>query len=220
MYSQIGGSVMKMIGGTIQAVAAYKTQQEMFDEYKKELKRQGALQNEAFGTWQQGMQQYERGAVEQRLGEASQMRQQTYQDMYEKPLVVGDEQNKATGLIAQQSGEGRANIGKYGDWWHGQGIESAYTGMDLAHIANTSRGWAGVFPMRMYQAQHSQDALNFWGEVFNTMGSMGDNAPDWAGKKEQPGFVGNQFQAQQSYYNGSNIIDDNPGYFQQFDNLA
>lgn len=69
----------------------------------------------------------------------------------------------------------RAALGGYQDWLQGQAINQLHTGQDIGQVGNFAAGTAQVFPYKMYQAQHSQDELAFWGSLIASIGGSAAN---------------------------------------------
>jgi hypothetical protein len=88
-------------------------------------------------------------------------------------LLAGQGQQPNTpqvGAALQLGGQARAQMGGYGDWELNQKINNIRAQEQLNQISNASKGYAGVFPMQMAQAQQSWGPLSFGGQATSNMG--------------------------------------------------
>lgn len=165
----------------MQAAAAQAEQRNMFNEYKKELERQGAYQLQATQAFQPNIAASGSEAAQGDLASGAAQRQAAYGSLQNVPLSIsgtGDESSAYKALDAAaygQRGQERAALGAYGDWQHQLGIGNQAVQRQLNQISNFAGGTAGVLPYRMYQAQHSMDELAFWGQMIQSLGGTAAN---------------------------------------------
>lgn len=166
----------------------------MMREFQKELTRQRGFQGEAYTAFNQQlpMMGSEYAGTEMAKGQAN--REAAYAKAGATPLTIGHSMfspNAVDQASAGMRGEARAKLGAYGDWRQQAGINSAHFQDTLNRISNFSQGWQQVEPYRMYDAQHSNDELAFWGQLIASIGgssmnlaqSFGSNPPQsaWGG---------------------------------------
>lgn len=164
-----------VVGGTMQAIAAQQEQKAMFKAYQDELKRQGAFQQQATGLFDQGLaKQGSEAAAGYRQRGAAQ-RESDYARVNATPLTYGPGPTKEDQAYLSMMGQNRADLGSYSDMLNAQAINQLRTGQQLGRVSNYAAGQAGVFPYKMYQAQHSMDELMFWGNLISSMGGAASN---------------------------------------------
>lgn len=206
------GAAAQFAGAMMQAVAANQEQRSMFNEYQDELQRQGVLGAEAMGQqWDPGVRQW--GNAQQDLGAATQRREGVYNNLNQRSLVANQAgpDAKAQAILGQNAGA-RAKLDSYGDWMNQQGLNMQHTQQGLDKISNFSRGDASVFPYRMWNAQHSQDELSFWGQLIQSAGGGASSFGQQGGPPQQAmGGGGGAFSGGPNYQGGSPYGYQGPG---------
>lgn len=174
-YGMIAGAA----GGFMQAIAARLAQMKMDQVYQQELDRQAKLRNQAYSIWgpateYRGVENYNR-----QLAEGAANREMNYQQIESRPLSFQNTYKQGANAVDQAAynmmGQRRAALGAYNDAQLMQQINAIRTQNELNKISNFSQGWARVFPLNMYDAQHSQDALQAIGGIVGSLGGAGAN---------------------------------------------
>lgn len=216
-YGEAASAATSVIGGELQGWASVLAKQNMADQYDAEHRRQLGYQTQALGNLQTTLgqngseyanQQIQKGAGERVLG---------YDKEQAVPLSVKGPMTDSLHRLkdaayAKLMGGKRAALGGYADWGHQQGINNAENQRKLHQIENFAGGTAGVFPYRMYDAQHSMDTLAMIGAAISSIGggsqdfSKYTQAPNAGGQNTgfgSPGeFYGPSADASQNFQNG------------------
>lgn len=171
------GAGANLVGGTVQAVAASLAAQAMQREFEREMLRQQRYRNEAFGGLQPYLPTLGVETARQQIAQGAQNRMNLFGQVGQAPLALGAQPNQVEQARYGLLGQARANLGGYSDWQLNQMINAIRAQDELNRISSFSRGTAQVFPYRMYDAQHSQDQLAFFG---NLISSLGGSAGNWA----------------------------------------
>lgn len=70
-------------------------------------------------------------------------------------------------------GGAQAKLGATSDWRLGQSIKDARANQELGRISTNARSdLSNVVPVEMLEAQHKGDALNNWGQLLSTVGTL------------------------------------------------
>lgn len=219
-----GGNV---IGGQLQGWASLLDKWAMADAYKEELARQGKYQKQAMDVFGGGLQKAGSAEATKELGDAYGSRLGTYANIDAIPLGFDlKQQRPGPGGAARQamSESQRANLMKYGDWQFNQKLNNLNTGRALDQIINFAKGTSGVFPYRMYDAQHAWDVMAEAGAAISSMsgGAAGVKSAFGGGPPTQQ--YGNGFGSPGTYvypqgtqlpgyydYNMPSMVDPNTG---------
>lgn len=166
------GAGANVAGGLMQSIAASLANREMNDVFAREIQRQQRHRNEAFGTFQPAVQLRGVETARDQIGQGAEKREGFYGKVGESQFSPGGDprtgQDKTqANLLAKQ----RAQLGGYSDWALNQMISNIRTQDELNRLSSFSAGDAQVFPYDMYEAQHSQDELAFWGQLIASLGS-------------------------------------------------
>jgi len=171
------GAGASVAGGTMQAIAASQAAKAMKHAFERQLQEQGKYRTQAVGEFNQALPL--RGVEEARneIAQGSQNRQNFYGKFASTPLSLGSGPSARDNAAYNLAGTARGNLGGYSDWALQQMIHNIRTQDALNKISNFAQGSAGVFPYKMYDAQHSADELAFWG---NLVSSVGGSAGSWS----------------------------------------
>lgn len=173
MY-QAAGAAAQVLGQVLQAVAANKARHKMEEAYKQEMKRQRGFRNEAFGVVEGAFPQMGVETAREQMGAGQAHRESLYEQVGQIPFSpnqpVGMGPTESDKANIGMAGQARAKLGSYTDWQLDQMINNIRTQNELNRIVNFSGGEAQVFPWRMYDAQHSADALDFAGNALSSLG--------------------------------------------------
>ena len=175
----------------MQSIAASQANKAMSTALQREMERQQGYRNQAFGTFQTGVQPRGVETAREQIGQGAENRQNFYQHVGQAPLAV----NAPTLPRAQEyyglTGQNRARLGGYSDWAINQMISNIRTQDELNRLSNFAQGTAQVFPYRMYDAQHSADELAFWGSLIASLGGGAGSFLGGSGGSQPPlGFGG------------------------------
>lgn len=158
----------------MQAIAANQAAKNMAEATQREMDRQQGFRNEAFGTLQGFLPQ---AGVEQArtdITKGTETRKALFDFL--NSLQMGPGHPGAQGRDLGQlklRGNARATLGGYSDWALDRLVRQIRTQNELNRVSNFAAGTAGVFPYRMYDAQHSMDELAFWGQLIQSLGGSG-----------------------------------------------
>jgi hypothetical protein len=190
------GGIATMAGGIMQSIAAAQAQQAMYDEYKKELKRQGVYQQQSYDAFGKNTTQSGAANTKAEMGAATQKRESQYAGAAEKPLgiygtpSVGTDSARDAAAVAD-AGARRAALGSYGDAGFSREMGNIGTGRELGRIGNFSEGENRLYPYRMYDAQNTLWQLALAGKLLSSIGNLsGDISSVYKGyaAPSQPGF--------------------------------
>lgn len=190
MISAIAGAGANFVGGIMQAIAASQAQKAMTAAYQRELQKQQGYSNQAYNTFEGGLQPRGVEQARQDIAQGSQQRQALYQNVNQTPfgLYGGPTQTDRSNYALQ--GKLRGNLGGYSDWALNQAIRNIRTQDQLNQISNFAHGTATTFPYRLNDAQHSADELAFWGTLIAGLGGGAQNYQQLFGNTSAP--YGNQ----------------------------
>jgi hypothetical protein len=203
------GAGANLVGGILQSVAASRAGQEMLQAMAREMQRQQEYRNLAFGTFQPALQGRGVETARQQIQEGADQRQGYFQQVGQSKLGVHQDSTARGRAQYKLSGQNRANLGGYSDWAIKQMIANIRAQDELNRLSSFAGGTAQVFPYRMYDAQHSQDALALVGGLIS---SIGGSAPAWS-----------QFGGQAptgSVFGTKQMFDAPQGFGQNFGNYA
>lgn len=163
-----------VVGGAIQSIAAGLENRSMGHTFADEGRRQ---RNFSGQEWQTFMPELGRMGIENantELGQGAAQRMAAYGSANGAPLIAG----QGMGTAGDQArlaleGQARAQMGSYSDYSLNQQIDKIRTQQALNQISQQAQGSAQMLPYRMYQAQHSQDVLDFIGKAISSIGSGG-----------------------------------------------
>lgn len=167
------GAAAQFAGSMMQAVAANQEQRSMFNTFRDELARQGVYGAEAYAQkFEPGVRTW--GNANEDIGNAAQKRTDVYNDINNRPLVAGAEHtDKKASAILKSEAQNKGKVAGVGDWMNQQGYNMQRAQQGIDQVSNFSRGDAAVFPYKMWNAQHSQDELAFWGQLISSAGGGG-----------------------------------------------
>lgn len=172
------GAIASVVGGIMQSIAASQEQKAMIREFQKELARQRGFQTEAWGQFNQRLPGAGAETARTQMATGQQEREKGYAATGATPVSIGHSMFSPTAIdqaSAAMRGGLRAKLGSYGDWQHQQGMANTRFQDELNRISNFSSGWQQVEPYRMYDAQHSNDELAFWGQLISSIGGSSMN---------------------------------------------
>ena len=173
-YVGMGTSI---VGGIMQSIAASMENQAMQHAFNQEMRQQLGFSGQEFGQFMGDLPNQGRGAADTAIDQGAQKNQQMYGQVNNMPLLAGggDASPYAStdNAALQQAGSARARIGGLSDWQLGRMIDDLKTKDAINRINFRSQGLAQLFPYKMYNAQHSQDELNFWGKTISSIGNGG-----------------------------------------------
>lgn len=174
-YGQIAGMAAGFVGGQLQGWAALLDRWAMEDEYRRELQRQGEYRNQAATIFNAQLGQAGSAGAQQQLRQAYASRLGEYNSLDNVPLGFSVKGQRSASprrdiAAARMAGGQRAGLMKYGDWLQGQKMLNLTTGRELDQTTNFAGGTAGVYPYRMYQAQHTMDDLAEMGAAISSVG--------------------------------------------------
>jgi len=169
-----------IVGGEISGWAALLEKWAMQDQYEQELKRQAAFRDQALGQFNTRVGTAGAATAQDQMAQGAANRMAMYNAIQATPSALqvksqprGNPARDAA--TAQMLGQDRANLGKYSDWGLQQTIQNLNTQRALAAIESKAGGQAGVYPYRMYDAQHSQDTLSQIGQAISSIGGGSAN---------------------------------------------
>jgi len=174
------GAAANVVGGELQGWASVLDKWAMQKAFSDEMARQAAYQRQGTGAFTQGLMGATPGVVQQQLGQGAQNREQQYARINQAPLGFGMQTTPRDQANAALLGQGRAQQGAYSDMGLQQMINQLNTQRQLNQISNFAKGTAGVFPYRMYEAQHSMDDLAMIGAAISSIGGGAANYAQFA----------------------------------------
>lgn len=180
-----------IVGGAIQSIAAGLENRSMGHTFNDEGRRQ---RNFSGQEWQTFMPELGRMGIENtntELGQGAAQRMAAYGSANGAPLIAG----QGMGTAGDQArlaleGQARAQMGSYSDYSLNQQIDKIRTQQALNQISQQAQGSAQMLPYRMYQAQHSQDVLDFIGKAISSIGSGGSPLSTSGPPQTQSGGMG------------------------------
>lgn len=212
------GAGANLVGGLMQSVAGSMANRAMDEAFKREIGRQNAFRNEAFGVFQPSVQlRGSEEALKQRdIGAGKRMG--AYEDIGQTRFGTGGP-SEGDQIAYGLAGQNRAKLGGWSDWALNQMISNIRTQDELNRISDWARGAQSLFPLRMYNAQHSGDELAFWGSLIS---SLGGGAGSFLSSNQGGSPAGGYFQQNpnQGYYGGMQGFDAGQGFGQQFAGYA
>ncbi len=177
------GSALGIVGGLMQAAAANRSNHQMGAAYRDEIARQGGYQNQATTALDPSIAGSDVGTANRQIAEGAQQRNQAYGQANAVPLGIptaSSQSNASDTAYNKMVGGQRAQLGGYSDWALKQAIQNIQTQRAMDQAINFAHGTAGVFPYRMYNAQHSADTIATLGKIVSSAAgpvSMMTNAP-------------------------------------------
>jgi len=219
------GAATNIIGGELQGWASVLEKRAMFDEFRKEQARQQGYRDQGAGLFQGFLQQASPANAQKLLTSGKAQREQSYQDLANVPLAPQTPTMQSTSAPrdaawADMRGQARAGLGAYGDWAFKETINNIQNQEALKQLSSFASGTAGVFPYKMYGAQHSQDDLAMIGAAISSIGGGAANFSQYNQSPQQTGPGGVQnfgslpLNSQLSYNQGYNYYNNpySPGY--------
>lgn len=165
------GAALSAVGGVLQGIAASKAQDRMNQVFSDAMARQQHLGQQATEAWQTGLQGQGVETANQQLAQGQQQREQLYNQLGATPSsATGPAMSARDSAYGAASGRVRGRLGSYSDWELMQSLQRIKTQNELNKISNFSKGWEGVLPSQLTDAQHSQDELAFWGNLISSVG--------------------------------------------------
>lgn len=185
------GAATNIIGGELQGWANVLAKQNMFDTYKRELAQQQQFRDQGAGLFQGFLGQAGPQAAATEMSQGRQAREKSYQDVAATPLSTftpPTEQSTSSArdkAAVNMRGQERATLGAYSDWQLRQTLNDIQNREALKQLASFAGGQAGIFPLQMYKAQHSQDTL---AQIGAAISSIGGGAANYAQFSQSPQF--------------------------------
>lgn len=187
------GAALSVIGGVLQSIAASKAQDRMNQVFSDAMTRQQHLGQQATEAWQTGLQGQGVETANQQLAQGQQQREQLYNQLGATPSsATGPAMSARDSAYGAASGRVRGRLGSYSDWELMQSLQRIKTQNELNKISNFSKGWEGVLPAQLTDAQHSQDELSFWGSLIASVGGGmgGSTKTSMPSSQQNPGGGG------------------------------
>jgi len=222
------GAATSIIGGELQGWAALLDKWKMEQEFDSELKRQNAFKQEALNRFGQRIPTAGSDQAYADLSSGAADRNARYAAVQQVPMGIaskgqpqGNPQRDAA--TASLLGQQRAALGAYSDWGLKQAIQNIQTQRALNQIEDRAKGQAGVFPYRMYDAQHSHDVMAEVGQAISSLGGGSSDYSKFAGGDPSGGGMGYSPAAYSAYGQaygidpgqaqvGGNYMNNNTGY--------
>lgn len=176
------GMATSMVGGIMQSIAASMENSAMQHAFNQEMRQQLGFSGQEFGQWVGDLPSQGSEAAGRAIDSGAQKAQGMYGQVNNMPLLAGGGGGSASPYAStdnaalQQAGSARARIGGLSDWQLGRAIDDLKTKDAINRINFRSQGQAQLFPYKMYNAQHSQDELDFWGKTISSIGNSGAGA--------------------------------------------
>lgn len=171
------GAAANVVGGAMQAIAASMENAAMQQAFNQEMRQQLGLSSQAYGQWMAGLPGQSEASAENSINAGAKKAQTLYGGINSTPLLAngGDTSPYASTDRAaiQQSGVASSKLSGLSDWGINKMINDIKTNDAINRINFRSQGLASLFPYKMYNAQHSQDELNFWGKAISSIGGGG-----------------------------------------------
>lgn len=205
------GAGLGVLGAVMQMVAAKKAEAEMAQTFQKEQDLQNRYQVQAFGNHQQLVPTQGVETARQDLAAGKERRVGEYNRLNENRLGGGPANARDQQAFAL-SGNARANLGSYSDWQLNNAIRRIRSADRLNRIVFNASEDAGVFPYRMFDAQHSADDLAALGQLAASAGGATTAFGSLYGAQPKGGLTDGANGAQ---YGGPGY-DFNNGYSGQF----
>ncbi len=185
-----GGAAMgigmgtQFLGSILQMVAARQAEAALGRTFEREQGRQNAHQQEAFGSFNGFLPSQGVEAARDALKAGSSYRmnalEQAGQQKFDHSKSTRTAQDNASyGL----KGQARANLGAYSDWQLSSAIKRIREQDKLNRINYEAQQDAGVFPYRMFAAQHSGDDIAAAGSL---IAAAGGNAASFSQFGQNP----------------------------------
>ena|SRR5437899_6291970 len=202
------GAAANIVGGELQGWASVLEKKAMFDEFQKEQARQQGYRDQGANLFQGFLKTGGSDAASQYLQTGKAQREQSYRDVADIPLAPtsvpisqssSPTRDKAAVAIR---GQERAGLGAYGDWAFKENINNILNQESLKQLTNFAGGTAGVFPYKMYGAQHSLDDLAMIGAAISSIGGGAANYAQFAQSPQgaqQPSISNNQLYTPYNY---------------------
>lgn len=170
-----------VVGGELQGWAALLDKWNMQKTYENEARQQAAFRDQAMQQFGRGVRQSTPARAEGYIGQGANLRQQEYSKLGQVPLGSGFSpmsgyKSSPDDAYLSLVGGARANLGGYSDWAVQQAINNIRNQQALNQITSFAGGQAkNVFPLQMYKAQHSNDALAAIGQAIQSIGGAAGN---------------------------------------------
>ena len=182
------GAIANVVGGELQGWAANLEKENMFKVFKDEQRRQDQFRKQGGDILSGRIDTAGAANAQQELAAAEASRNKAYGDIAQVPLGFDTKYQssyspRADAAYLALRGNNAAKLGSYGDWMTNQAIESAMAQERLNRVIDQARGVSGLFPYRMYSAQHSQDILS---EIGAAISSIGGGAANYAQYAQSP----------------------------------
>ncbi len=209
------GAGAGVAGGVMQMIASRLANEEMAQQFQKELLQQQAFRNQGFGNVEQLLPQMGVEQARQDIAHGAQNREQFYAKN-SGPMaaqVGGDQRDRASGVLA---GKSRAQLGGYSDWALTKAIKMIRTQDQLNRLASFAQGSAQVFPYKMQDAQHSQDPLAGIGSLLSSIGGSAGGFGSLVNKPQSVPYGAGGLRG----VDASQGIDAPSGFGSEYGNLA
>lgn len=217
------GMAANIVGGELQGWAALLDKWGMQDVYNKERGTQQGFANQAQQIVNNRIPGAGSAAAQQQLAQGAQAREAQYKSVNATPLSLSPAplssvQNARDSAYAGLLGGLRGKLGSYGDWLQNQWVANQQTNRGLNQVTNFAQGQANnVYPLQMYQAQHSMDDLAAIGQAISSIGGAAGNyaalynTPNQSNNVNNPNLNG-LFQGQLVDSSGQQMSFDQPQY--------
>lgn len=179
------------VGNVMDAIAASEENAAMQQAFNTEMQQQGRYGQQAYGTLLSSLPSQGADAANTAINEGAENRTSQYSTLLNTPLFANQGAGNSSPYAATDraaldlQGAARAKVGGMSDWQLNNAINNIKTNEAL-RVNFRASGNAQVFPYQMYQAQHSQDELAFWGEVLKSIGGSGSATPGSGGAQPYP----------------------------------
>lgn len=168
------------VGGIMQSIAASMENKAMQQAFNEEIAQQLGLSEQGYGQWMAGLPGQGRAAADSAMDTGAANARMTYKGINDRPLLAnsGDASMYASTDRAaiDQAGAASSRFSGMSDWQINKMINDIKTNDAINRINFRSQGLASLFPYKMYNAQHSQDELDFWGKTISSIGNSGAGA--------------------------------------------
>ena len=175
------GMAASIVGTELQGWAALLDKWAMGDTYRQQQQEQNQFRQAGQNLINQRIQASGFNNARQEMAQGQQQREQGYQQVENQPFslqgptpIPGQEQ-KRNQAYTNMLGAARAKLGSYGDWLQQQWLANQGYNRGLGQLSNFAAGTESVFPLQMYKAQHSMDALSAIGQAISSLGGGSTN---------------------------------------------
>jgi hypothetical protein len=188
----------------------------MQKQYQQEADIQAGYRNQALGPQgpiQTGIRQSSPEAMTAGVDAGAALRNKAYGDIAKVPLGSGFSRQSEYNPSADDAylglvGKARANLGGYSDWAVQQSINNLRNQQALNQIISFAGGQAkNVYPLKVYEAQHANDAMAAIGQAISSIGGAAGNYAQLYGQQPtapsyQSGFVNSGGLGGGAYFSG------------------